>query len=341
VAIQTNQQVIISETAFVPECAAVNDTTPRTEIAPEAGRLDVMLSRLAGVSRALARVWLEGGAVRVNEKQVVKGSLMLKGGETLEWTPPPPLPSEILPEDIPLTVLYEDESLIAVDKPAGMLTHPAAHVHSGTLVNALLGRVPLALQDADFGVEGYRPGIVHRLDQDTSGVIIVAKTREAHARLSKAFADRRTKKTYLAITVGVPPLEVTVDAGIGRHPTVKTRMSVGGTNARDAKTDFTVIAVAPQEKPSHALVRSRIHTGRTHQIRVHLQHLKTPILGDDVYGKPSAIIDRQALHAWRLELQHPMTGAALRLEATPPEDFVTAWLGVGGTWAAQRWGLEA
>jgi 23S rRNA pseudouridine1911/1915/1917 synthase len=313
----------------------VHDDTPsRTETAPESGRLDVTLSKLAGVSRALARVWLEGGAVRVNGKEVTKGSLNLKGGETLEWTPPPPLPSEILPEEIPLTVLYEDESLIAVDKPAGMLTHPAAHVHSGTLVNALLGRVPLALEGEDFGVEGYRPGIVHRLDQDTSGVIVVAKTREAHSRLSKAFADRRTKKEYLAITVGVPPLEVAVDASIGRHPTVKTRMAVGGTNARDARTDFKVVAVAPQEKPSHALVRSRIHTGRTHQIRVHLQHLKTPILGDDVYGKASALIERQALHAWRLELQHPMTGAALRLESSPPEDFVNAWLQLGGVWQA-------
>jgi 23S rRNA pseudouridine1911/1915/1917 synthase len=304
----------------------------RTETAPESGRLDVILSKLALVSRALARVWLEGGAVRVNGKSVTKGSLSLKGGEVLEWTPPPPLPSEILPENIPLSVLYEDEHLIAVDKPAGMLTHPAAHVHSGTLVNALLGRVPLALEGEDFGVEGYRPGIVHRLDQDTSGVIVVAKTRDAHGRLSKAFADRRTKKEYLAITVGVPPLEVTVDASIGRHPTVKTRMAVAGTNARDAKTDFKVVSVAPSEKPAYALVRSRIHTGRTHQIRVHLQHLKTPILGDDVYGKPSPLIDRQALHAWRLELHHPITGALLRLEASPPDDFVNAWLEVGGVW---------
>lgn len=310
----------------------MNDSSSLTAVAPEAGRVDVVLARLAGVSRAQVQDWLEVGAVSVAGKVVTKGSHALKGGETLEWRPPPPPPSEVLPEDVPLTVLFEDEHLIAVDKPAGMLTHPAGLTVTGTLVNALLGRVPLALEDTDFGVEGYRPGIVHRLDQDTSGVIVVAKTREAHAKLSALFADRQTKKEYLAITVGVPPREVTVEASIGRHPTVKTRMSVAGTNARDAKTDFAVIATTPLEKPTHALVRSRIYTGRTHQIRVHLQHLKTPILGDGVYGKPSALIARQALHAWRLELPHPITGATLRLEASPPEDFVGAWLGVGGLW---------
>ncbi len=305
---------------------------PQTANVPEAGRLDVTLSKAAGISRALARTWLESGAARVNGVDVTKASFQLRGGEMLEWIVPAPLPSEILPEDIALTVLYEDEHVIAVDKPAGMLTHPAAHVHSGTLVNALLGRVPLAGEGEDFGLEGYRPGIVHRLDQDTSGVIIVAKTREALGQLGKAFADRRTKKEYLAITVGVPPLEVTVEASIGRHPTVKTRMFVGGTNAKDARTEFKVLQVAPIEKSSHALIKSRIHTGRTHQIRVHLQHLRTPILGDDVYGKPSSLIDRQALHAWRLELHHPVTHELLRIETQPPMDFVSAWLAVGGAW---------
>ncbi len=294
----------------------------------EIGRLDVLFSKAAGISRALARVWLESGVVQVNGVVVQKASTALKGSELLEWVVPPPLPTEILPEDIPLTILYEDDDLIAVDKPAGMLTHPAAHVHSGTLVNALLGRVPLALEGEDFGGEGYRPGIVHRLDQDTSGVIIVAKTREAHSKLAKAFADRRTKKQYLAITVGVPP-STTVDASIGRHPTVKTRMSVAGTNAREAQTDFLVLSESPNR---HALVKARIHTGRTHQIRVHLQHLQTPILGDDVYGKPSSLIDRQALHAWQLEVQHPITFEPLRIRCAPPADMVQAWLELGGVW---------
>jgi 23S rRNA pseudouridine1911/1915/1917 synthase len=292
----------------------------------ESGRLDVALSKAAGISRALARVWLESGAVQLNGESTKKASQPVKSGDALAWTPPPPMPSEILPEDIPLTILYEDDFLIVIDKPAGMLVHPAAHVHSGTLVNALLGRVPLALEGEDFGAEGYRPGIVHRLDQDTSGVIVVAKTREAHSKLASAFANRQTKKHYLAITVGVPD-NVTVNASIGRHPTIKTRMSVAGTNARDAQTDFFVLDTTPSR---HALVRCRIHTGRTHQIRVHLQHLKTPILGDDVYGKPSSLIDRQALHAHSLEFQHPISMEWLKVECSPPEDMVQAWMAVGG-----------
>jgi 23S rRNA pseudouridine1911/1915/1917 synthase len=294
------------------------------------GRLDVVVSKIAGISRALAKTWLEAGAVRV------AGQV-----ELLEIAPLEPPASDVSPEDIPLTVLYEDEFLIAVDKPAGMLTHPAAHVSTGTLVNALLGRVPLALEGEEFGPEGYRPGIVHRLDQDTSGVIVVAKTRAAHERLSRAFQDRETRKLYLALTVGVPPREVSVTAPIGRHPVAKVRMSVGGTSARDARTDFRLLEVAPVDRPAHALVQARIYTGRTHQIRVHLQHLKTPILGDAVYGKSSALIGRQALHAWKLELPHPITRETLRLEASPPEDFVTAWLGAGGVWTWPMPGADA
>lgn len=299
-----------------------------------------MLAGVAGVSRTQVQTWLEAGIVRVAGRVVVKGSLALRGGETLQWTPPLPTPSLVKPEQIPLTVLFEDEYLIAVDKPAGMLTHPAGQIVTGTLVNALLGRVPLALEGEDFGIEGYRPGIVHRLDQDTSGVIVVAKTRDAHARLAQMFADRRTNKQYLAITERVPPLSLTLEAAIGRHPVAKTRMAVNGSNARDAKTDFTVLAVAPTAKPAFALVKARIHTGRTHQIRVHLQHLKTPILGDTVYGKPSPHIKRQALHAYKLELTHPITHLPLVIQCSPPEDFVQAWLAVGGVWQPQAWGFE-
>jgi 23S rRNA pseudouridine1911/1915/1917 synthase len=298
----------------------------------EIGRLDVVAAKIAGVSRALMQTWVQSGAVLVNGKPVIKGSHYLKGGESLEIQPVPEAPSDVLPENIPLTVLYEDDHIIAIDKPAGMLVHPASGVYSGTLVNALLGRGPLALEGEDFGPEGYRPGIVHRLDQDTSGVMVVAKTRAAHASLSAAFANRTTKKYYLAITVGVPSEQVRVDAPVGRHPVARVKMSVGGTNARDARTDFLVLRTAPLEKPSHALVQSQIYTGRTHQIRVHLQHIKTPVLGDTVYGKTSSLIDRQALHAWRLEIHHPVTGELIKLECRPPEDFVGAWLGVGGVW---------
>jgi 23S rRNA pseudouridine1911/1915/1917 synthase len=298
----------------------------------EVGRLDVVAAKIAGISRALMQTWVQSGAVLVNGKPVIKGSHYLKGGELLEIQPVPEAPSDVLPENIPLTVLYEDEHIIAVDKPAGMLVHPASGVYSGTLVNALLGRVPLALEGEDFGPEGYRPGIVHRLDQDTSGVMVVAKTRAAHASLSAAFANRTTKKFYLAITVGVPSESVRVDAPVGRHPVARVKMSVGGTNARDARTDFLVLRTAPLEKPTFAMVQCQIYSGRTHQIRVHLQHIKTPVLGDTVYGKTSSLIDRQALHAWRLEIHHPITHELIKLECSPPEDFINAWLGVGGVW---------
>ncbi len=298
----------------------------------ETGRLDVIASQIVGISRALLRTWIDAGAITVNGTVITKASFALRGGEEIVVVPQAAEPSEVLPENIPLTVVFEDEHLIAVDKPAGMLTHPAAHVFTGTLVNALLGRVPLAGEGEDFGPEGYRPGIVHRLDQDTSGVIVVAKTREAHASLARSFANRHTKKMYVAIVVGNPPDAITVDAAVGRHPGVKTKMAVNGTNGRDAKTDFVTLARTTKNGQTHAVVQARIYTGRTHQIRVHLQHLKTPVLGDDVYGKASTLIDRQALHAWRLELQHPVTGDMLSLEAQPPEDMLAAWLALGQTW---------
>jgi 23S rRNA pseudouridine1911/1915/1917 synthase len=326
------------ETDFAsdPASNAVSNADPQLYTVSEPGRLDVVVAAIAEVSRSQAKSWLDAGVVRINGVTVTKASTMLRGGEILGFVPPEVAPSEVLPENIPLTILYEDEVMIAVDKPPGMLTHPAGSVNTGTLVNALLGRVPLALEGEDFGPEGYRPGIVHRLDQDTSGVIVVAKTRAAHASLSQAFADRLTRKFYQAITIGMPLPEVRMEGPIGRHPIAKTRMAVGGTNAREARTDFRVLDTAPSGKPTHSLVQAQIFTGRTHQIRVHLQHLKTPILGDEVYGKASSLISRQALHAWRLEVPHPLTGETLKLESSPPEDFISAWLGLGGVWKADR-----
>jgi 23S rRNA pseudouridine1911/1915/1917 synthase len=293
------------------------------------GRLDQAVASAAGISRAQAQAWLETGAVQVDGKAVSKASLKLRGGEALTILAPPEPVSHVLPEEVPLTILYEDESLVAVDKPAGMTTHPAPGVSAGTLVNALLGRVALAEQADAHGPEGYRPGIVHRLDKDTSGVIVVAKTVAAHARLAAAFKGRDVRKQYIAMTVGLPPSPIVVDAPLGRHPIVKVKMAVGGTAAREARTNFRMLASAPGP---HALVLAEPHTGRTHQIRVHLAHLKTPIVGDEVYGRPSSLITRQALHAWRLRLPHPVTGETMQFEASPPEDIVSAWLKAGGTW---------
>ncbi|MDO4246759.1 MAG: RluA family pseudouridine synthase [Deinococcus sp.] len=301
----------------------------------EAGRLDAVVSALCGVSRSQVAGWIEAGRVEVDGRTVEKTSHKLRGGEVLLVSPPAPPSAHVEAENVPLDVLYEDEHLIAVNKPPGMVTHPAPGVTSGTLVNALLGRMTLPEQQ-DFDTEGgYRPGIVHRLDKDTSGVIVVAKTVAAHARLAAAFKDRETRKTYLAIAAGQWKAErpAQVDAPIGRHPVQRQKMTVGGVQARDAQTLFTPLDAHPDgHGRTLALVRAQPRTGRTHQIRVHLAHLGSPILGDPVYGRESEIMPRHALHAHFLELPHPVSGETLRLHAPAPEDLLSAWVGLGGSW---------
>ena len=231
-------------------------------------------------------------------------------------------------------MLYEDDALIAITKPPGMTTHPAPGVLSGTLVNALLGRMTLPNQEG-FNEEGsFRPGIVHRLDKETSGVIVVAKTVEDHARLAEAFRDRETSKTYLAIAIGRwkadRPLHV--DAPIGRHPVARQRMTVGGTSYKEAQTLLTPLAhLTNPHGQVLTLVQAEPRTGRTHQIRVHLTHLGSPILGDTVYGRSSEAIGRHALHAWKLDVPHPRTGETLKLEAALPDDLLNAWIALGGS----------
>lgn len=297
------------------------------------GRLDAVLSELTGVSRSQVAGWIEAGLVQVEGRGVSKASLKLRGGEALQVSPPPPPAASVEPENILLDILFEDAHLIAVNKPPGMVTHPAPGVSSGTLVNALLGRLNLPEQDGFDSAEGYRPGIVHRLDKDTSGVIVVAKTVAAHAKLSAAFKDRETQKTYLALAAGSWKAEqpVRVDAPIGRHPVARQRMTVGGVQPREAQTLFTPLAAHPDgHGRTLALVQAQPRTGRTHQIRVHLAHLGSPILGDIVYGRESTVIGRQALHAWKLQLPHPETGEPLQLQAAPPDDLLEAWVALGG-----------
>src|SRR5690606_6739722 len=214
-------------------------------------------------------------------------------------------------------------------KPPGMVAHPTATVRTGTVVNALLGRMPLSkekLQDPTD--EAYRPGIVHRLDKDTSGVMAVAKTDEAHRHLAHSLKRRFTEKEYLAITVGAVEDGAYVDAPIGRHPVKRQQMTVGGEAPRTASTHFWLLASAP----GHSLVRAKPHTGRTHQIRVHLAHLGAPILGDEVYGRPSQHIARQALHAHRLTIPHPHDNRPMTFVAPVPIDMIEAWLALGGSW---------
>lgn len=288
-------------------------------------RLDQALAFEANTSRAKAQEWIELGLVFVDGKPQTRASYRLKG-ETVEVEPPPERPASVAAEDIPLRALYEDADLVAINKPAGMITHPAPGVFSGTLVNAILGR----FGPGDIGAERpelVRPGIVHRLDKGTSGVIVVARHEAAHRRLAEAFAGRSVYKRYLALTSGIPE-EGRVSAPIGRHPVDRTRMHVGGVAARHAETDFEVL----QRVDDSALVSAVLHTGRTHQIRVHLKHLHAPVLGDEVYGKPSPLIDRQALHAYELRIQHPRTGKYLHFVAPVPVDMVGAWESLGGTW---------
>ncbi|GGL81883.1 pseudouridine synthase [Deinococcus aerolatus] len=314
----------------------MNDSAATATLHLEAtpGRLDAALAALTGHSRSQVAAWIADGRVQVDHEVAPKPSLKLRGGEVLTVQVPPPPEASVEAEQVPLDVLFEDEFLIAVNKPPGMITHPAPGVRSGTLVNALLGRMDLPQQTDFDGEGGYRPGIVHRLDKDTSGVIVVAKTVEAHARLAAAFKDRDTRKTYLAIAAGTwkAQQKVQIDAPVGRHPVQRQRMTVGGANARDAQTLFTPLVAHPDgHGRTLTLVRAQPRTGRTHQIRVHLAHLGSPILGDTVYGRPSEVMLRQALHAQFLALPHPMTGETLHLHAPAPDDLLSAWVGLGGT----------
>ncbi|MDV6376588.1 RluA family pseudouridine synthase [Deinococcus arenicola] len=303
------------------------------ELEATPGRLDAVLSVLMGSSRSQVSGWIAGGFVQVGGEVAAKPSQKLRGGEQLTVRVPPPPDAAVEAEAVPLDVLYEDEALIAVNKPPGMVTHPAPGVRSGTLVNALLGRMELP-QQSDFDGDGnYRPGIVHRLDKDTSGVIVVAKTVEAHAKLAAAFKDRDTRKSYLAIAAGSwkAAQSINVDAPVGRHPVQRQRMTVGGANNREAQTLFTPLSAHPDgHGRTLALVRAQPRTGRTHQLRVHLAHLGSPILGDTTYGRASEVIGRQALHAQFLELPHPVTGKTLHLHAPTPDDILSAWIALGG-----------
>jgi 23S rRNA pseudouridine1911/1915/1917 synthase len=301
----------------------------RTFDAPAGERLDVAISAAIGTSRTYAKELVTGGFVQLDGRPVSKPSIKLTGQEIVTVTLPPPKPLRVEPEELPLDVIYQDEHLIAINKPPGMTAHPTAQLRHGTVVNALLGRTQLAKEKHfDPEAEDYRPGIVHRLDKDTSGVMVVAKTDEAHRHLSSSFKRRLTEKEYVAIVQGDLADDLYIDGPIGRHPIHGHKMTVGGMNARSASTYLRVIARAGE----YRLVKAKPHTGRTHQIRVHLAHLGAPIVGDIVYGERSSLIARQALHAHRLTLPHPVDNHAITFSAQVPIDMVEAWLKAGGRW---------
>jgi 23S rRNA pseudouridine1911/1915/1917 synthase len=287
-------------------------------------RLDVAVARLSDISRSQAQRLIEEGAVTQNGRPRRKAGERLDGNETLRVLLPAPVAATPQPESIPLDIVYEDAHLIVVNKPAGMPVHPGPG-HSGrTLVNALLAHCP------DLpGIGGVqRPGIVHRLDKDTSGLIVAAKDERTHNGLAAQLKNRQVKKAYLALVTGrVEPPEALIDAPIGRDPNNRRRMMVSpvtnsgrATAGRDAQTSYRV----REHLSGFTLVEASPATGRTHQIRVHLASIGHPVVGDVVYGKPSPLVPRQFLHAWRLAFRHPIDGRDLSFEAELPDDLRVA-----------------
>ena len=275
------------------------------------------MARLCDLSRPQAHRLIAEGLVSEDGRVRAKPGDRLLGGERLTVRIPAPVPAEPQPEAIALDIVYEDDDLIVVNKPAGMPVHPGPG-HSGrTLVNALLAHCP------DLpGIGGVqRPGIVHRLDKDTSGLIVAAKTERAHQGLTRQLAERRMHKTYLALVDGrLEPDEALIDAPIGRDPNNRKRMLVHGAAAREAQTSYRV----RERLRGYTYIEASPITGRTHQIRVHLASLGHPVVGDAVYGRPTKLVSRQFLHAWRLALRHPVDGRELTFEAPLAGDLQAA-----------------
>jgi 23S rRNA pseudouridine1911/1915/1917 synthase len=309
---------------------------------PEAAgeRLDRHVSARLDAPRNQVQRWIRDGHVRVGGR-VEKPSYAVAGGDRIDCDPPEPKDDRVAPEEGDLRILYEDADLVVLDKPAGLTVHPGAGRTTGTLAHHLLARYP---EMAGVGGPG-RPGIVHRLDQGTSGVLAVARTAAAYHRLARAFAAREVDKRYLAVAYGEPkPPEGIVDAPIGRHATKRKEMTVRA-DGRPSRTGYRTLAA----HAGIALVELHLETGRTHQIRVHLKHLGHPLVGDPVYGEarwkglreiPRPVqarlrdFPRPALHAWKLALAHPIDGRPLAFEAPVPEDLRELWEGVtGSAWA--------
>ena len=281
-------------------------------------RIDAWLaSNLEDVTRSAAARLLEEGRVTCAGKPLAK-NYKLRGGETVEVSLPDPEPVDVAPQDIPLDVVYEDSDVIVVNKPKGLVVHPAPGHPDGTLVNALLHHCG----DSLSGIGGeLRPGIVHRIDRDTSGLIIAAKNDSAHQKLAAQLQDHTLARIYHCIVTGnLREDSGTVNAPIGRHPVDRKKMAVVA-NGRPAVTHWAVL----ERFPGFTYVECRLETGRTHQIRVHMAHIGHPILGDTVYGnkKPVPGLQGQCLHAVGLRFRHPRTGEMVELSCGLPEEFRT------------------
>lgn len=281
-------------------------------------RLDRFLQQQAPEqSRSVLARWIEEGRVSVNGKAVHKAGYSLRSGDQVSWQVPDLQPLlHVMPEAIPLKIVYEDAHLLVINKPVGMVVHPGAGHSQGTLVNALLAHC----QDLS-GIGGVeRPGIVHRLDKDTSGLLVVAKTDAAHQSLSAQLQSREMKRSYYALSEhGFTEEQGCIEAPIGRHPTARQMMAVVP-QGRFARTHWQV----SERFEGYTLLAVQLDTGRTHQIRVHLKSIQRPLVGDPLYGsgrKHRFKVTRPLLHAWRLAFFHPQTQQALAFEASLPEDF--------------------
>ena len=282
-------------------------------------RIDKYISdNIAELTRSAVQGLIEKGMVTSGGKAVSK-NMKLKGGEEIIVDIPEPEPMDAVAEDIPLDIVYEDNDLLVVNKPKGMVVHPAHGNYSGTLVNALLHHCG----DSLSGINGViRPGIVHRIDKNTSGLLIVATNDASHLKIAEQIKEHSFTREYEAVACGYfKDTEGTVDAPIGRHKTDRKKMCVTTENSRNAVTHYSVI----KQYGGYAHVRLRLETGRTHQIRVHLSYIGHPVLGDDVYGKPYKGLEGQCLHARKIGFIHPTTGEYMEFQSDLP-DYFTAVL---------------
>ncbi len=283
----------------------------------DASRCDIFLSAYANITRSKAQEIIDSGNFTVNGK-IVKKNYKLSSGDTFTYIPPEPELTDAEPENIEIEIVYEDEYLAVVNKPKGMVVHPAAGNKSGTMVNALLYKL-----DGLSTVGGtIRPGIVHRIDKNTSGLLIVAKNDDVHIKLAKQIESHSFEREYRGIVVGTPKDATgTINAPIGRSTRDRKKMAVTEQNSKNAVTHYEVL----QSYGKYSFMRFKLETGRTHQIRVHLSHIGHPILGDDVYGgarKEFEELQGQCLHAYSIGFIHPITGEKLYFESKLPDYFI-------------------
>ena len=292
-------------------------------------RLDKDLGgRLSNFSRTMLQKLIVEKAVTINGKSA-KPSTKISPGDTVDLILPPPPAKEYIPEDIPLNIIYEDDDILVINKQANLIVHPARGSKTGTLINALA----FHSKQLSKGSEDFRPGIVHRLDRNTTGVLIIAKNETAHWRLARQFEMRQTKKHYLAIVHGTPDLMADcINKPLAVHPLIRERFAVRPEIGKEAITFYEVI----EKFRGYSLLKVNIKTGRTHQIRVHMSYIKHPIIGDEMYGgkfvypwqiedteaqPQEPLISRPALHAWQLEITHPATNKLMKFEAPLADDM--------------------